>query len=177
MPYTPGQADASETDTQVKHTFPLSTFYHPLTLHWCLLLGVLKWEHILLTYSESSQKGMGVSHSVMSDSLRAHGLQPARLLCSWNSPGKHTGVGCHFLLQGVFLDPGIELASLTSPALAGRIFTLAPPGKPTMCLGCCKFSFLHKEQNLLSLGTRPPEICETAFNHLSYIYSQEEIRI
>ena len=26
-----------------------------------------------------------------------------RLLCPWNSPGKNTGVGCHFLLQGIFL--------------------------------------------------------------------------
>ena len=32
--------------------------------------------------------------------LRPHGLQFARPLCSWNSPGKNTGVGCHFLLQG-----------------------------------------------------------------------------
>ena len=27
----------------------------------------------------------------------------ARLLCPWDSPGKNTGVGCHFLLQGIFL--------------------------------------------------------------------------
>ena len=38
----------------------------------------------------------------MSDSLPPHGLQSARLLCSWNFPGKNTGVGCHFLLQGIF---------------------------------------------------------------------------
>ena len=43
-----------------------------------------------------------LSHSVMTDSLRPHGLQPARLLCPWDPPGKNTGVGCHFLLQGVF---------------------------------------------------------------------------
>ena len=30
------------------------------------------------------------------------GLWPVRLLCPWNVPGKNTGVGCHFLLQGVF---------------------------------------------------------------------------
>ena len=35
----------------------------------------------------------------MSDSLWLHGLQPTRLLCPWNFPGKNTGVGCHFLLQ------------------------------------------------------------------------------
>ena len=46
------------------------------------------------------------SHSVLSNSLRPHGLQPARLLCPWNSPGKNTGVGCHFLLQGIFPTQG-----------------------------------------------------------------------
>ena len=35
--------------------------------------------------------------------LQPHRLQPARLLCSWNSPGKNTGVGSHSLLQGIFL--------------------------------------------------------------------------
>ena len=33
------------------------------------------------------------------DSLQPHGLQPVRLLCPWDFPGKNTGVGCHFLLQ------------------------------------------------------------------------------
>ena len=40
----------------------------------------------------------GVSCSLVSRSLLAHGLQPARLLCPWSSPGRNTGVGCHFLL-------------------------------------------------------------------------------
>ena len=35
----------------------------------------------------------------MSDSVRPHRRQPTRLPCSWDSPGKNTGVGCHFLLQ------------------------------------------------------------------------------
>ena len=38
--------------------------------------------------------------SVVSNCLWRHGLQPARLLCPWNSLGKNIGVGCHFLLQG-----------------------------------------------------------------------------
>ena len=38
----------------------------------------------------------------MSDSLQSHGLWPARFLCPWDFPGKNTGVGCHFLLQGIF---------------------------------------------------------------------------
>ena len=49
---------------------------------------------------------MSVSHSVVSDSLQVHGLQPAKLLCPWNSPGKNTGVGSHSLLQGIFLTQG-----------------------------------------------------------------------
>ena len=35
-----------------------------------------------------------------------HGLQPTRVLCPWDSPGKNTGVGCHALLQGIFLTQG-----------------------------------------------------------------------
>ena len=31
---------------------------------------------------------------------------PPRLLCLWDSPGKNTGVGCHFLLQGIFPTQG-----------------------------------------------------------------------
>ena len=37
--------------------------------------------------------------SVISNSLWPHGPWPARLLCPWDSPGKNTGVGCHFLLH------------------------------------------------------------------------------
>ena len=37
--------------------------------------------------------------SVMSDSLESHRRQPTRLPQPWESPGKNTGVGCHFLLQ------------------------------------------------------------------------------
>ena len=35
----------------------------------------------------------------MSDSVRPHRWQPTRLPHTWDSPGKNTGVGCHFLLQ------------------------------------------------------------------------------
>ena len=51
--------------------------------------------------------------------LRPHGLQPARLLCPWDSPGKDPGVGD--------LEPGIEPASL---ALAGRSLPPRALGHP-----------------------------------------------
>ena len=43
--------------------------------------------------------------------LWPHRLYPARLLCPWDCPGNNTRVGCHFLLQGIFLtqesNPGL----------------------------------------------------------------------
>ena len=44
--------------------------------------------------------------SVVSSCLRPYGLQPARLLCSWDSPGKNTGVGSRALFQGIFPTQG-----------------------------------------------------------------------
>ena len=68
------------------------------------------------------------THTVKSNSLQSHGLQPNRLLCPWNSPGKNTGVGYHSLLQGIFLTLFIEPMSLVSPALASKFYTTVPPG-------------------------------------------------
>ena len=44
--------------------------------------------------------------SVMSNSVQPNVLQPARLLCPWDSPGKITRVGCHSLLQEIFMTQG-----------------------------------------------------------------------
>ena len=49
---------------------------------------------------------MACTWSVVSDFLGPRGLKPARLLCPWDFPGKNTGAGCHFLLQGVCLTQG-----------------------------------------------------------------------
>ena len=50
--------------------------------------------------------------------LQPRGLQPTRLLCPWDSPGKNIGVSCHFLLQGIFLTQGSILSLL--PLLHGQ---------------------------------------------------------
>ena len=47
--------------------------------------------------------------SVVSDSVQPHGLQPTRLLRPWDSPGKSTGVGCHFLLQCMKVESDSEV--------------------------------------------------------------------
>ena len=64
----------------------------------------------------------------MSDSVRPHRWQPTRLPCPWNSPGKNTGVGCHFLLQILKVKRERELTQscpiLSDPKDCGR------PGSP-----------------------------------------------
>ena len=44
--------------------------------------------------------------------VRPHRWQPTRLLHPWDSPGKNTGVGCHFLLQCMKVKSGSEVAQL-----------------------------------------------------------------
>ena len=46
----------------------------------------------------------------MSDSVRPHRRQPTRLHRPWDSPGKNTGVGCHFLLQCIKVKSENEVA-------------------------------------------------------------------
>ena len=61
-----------------------------------------------------------LSRSVMSDSFQPYGLWTASLLCPLDFSGKNTGVGCHFLLQGIFPT---QDSNPVSPALAGGFFT------------------------------------------------------
>ena len=63
--------------------------------------------------------------SVVSDSVRPHRQQPTRLRCPWDSPGKNTGVGCHFLLQCMKVKRESEVAQ--SPALSNPM-DLSLPG-------------------------------------------------
>ena len=73
-----------------------------------------------------------VSCSVVSDSAQPHGLCPTRLLCPWDSPGKNTGVGCHVLLQGIFLAQGLNPSLLH---WRWALYQLSPfYGKPILCL-------------------------------------------
>ena len=53
---------------------------------------------------------MLLSHLIVSDSVRPHRWQPTRLPCPWDSPGKKTGVGCHFLLQCMKVKSESEVA-------------------------------------------------------------------
>ena len=81
-------------------------------------------------FSRSTKLWKHSSRSVVSNYLGPHGLKPTRLLHPRNFPGKSTGVGCHFLLQGIFptqgSNPGLprcrQMLSLLSE----------PPGKSSV---------------------------------------------
>ena len=83
-------------------------------------LGQGMWKPTLLLLSTIS---LMFSHQIVSNSLWPHGLQPIRLLCPWDFPGKNTGVDSYFLLQGIFLTQGSNLLSCTG------FFTTVEPGK------------------------------------------------
>ena len=53
-----------------------------------------------------------IHSALICECLFTQGLQPARLLGPWDSPGKSTGVGFHFLLQGIFLTQGLNVSIL-----------------------------------------------------------------
>ena len=61
---------------------------------------------------------------VMSDTVQLHALEPPRLLCPWDSPGKNTGVGCCALLQGTFPIQGLNPCFFHLPVLVGGFFNL-----------------------------------------------------
>ena len=62
----------------------------------------------------------------MSDSVQPHRWQPTRLPHPWDSPGKNTGVGCHFLLQCVKVKSESQVARLC-PTLRDPM-DCSPPG-------------------------------------------------
>ena len=78
---------------------------------------------IFLSYKDTRSIRLCVlSHPVVSHSLRPHELYPTRLLCPWDFPGKNTGMGCHFLLQGTFPTQGSNLCLL--PLLPWQVDSL-----------------------------------------------------
>jgi len=62
---------------------------------------LLKYSWFICIHAKSLQ-----SHPTLCDPMDC--MQPTRLLCPWDTPGKNTGVGCHFLLQGIFLTKGLN---------------------------------------------------------------------
>ena len=97
------------------------------------------------------------SHSVLSDSSRPHGLQPTRLLCPWDFPGKSTGVGCHCLNQ-----PWVYMYSPS--------WTCLPPPSPSHPSGSSQCTSHEHPVSFIEPGLA---ICFTYDNiHASMLFSQ-----
>ena len=65
----------------------------------------------------------------------------ARLLCSWNFPGKNTRIGCHFLLQEIFATQGSNHHPLCLLLWKPNPWLLSHQGSPY-----CKIMFFQKQR-------------------------------
>ena len=96
---------------------------------------------------------------------RLYGLQPARLLCPWDSPGENAGVGCH--------APGIFLTQVLNPCLLCLLHWYVnslpgePPGTPQVPHICIN------TQDLLSFSDLSPSVWQRSLCKLAGIALQE----
>ena len=141
-----------------KHSFPIPTPCSPrwplnhfpspsVCLFWAFHINEIVWFVVLCDWLLSLSTVLSrftyvwcwFSCYVVSDSLQPHGLYPASLLCPWDFPGKNTGVGCHFLLQGIFPTEGSNLGLLHCRRI---LYQLSHQGSPSPCIahiGTCSF--------------------------------------
>ena len=104
----------------------------------------------------------------------SHGLQPTRFLHPWDFPGKNTGVGCHFLLQEIFLTQGLNPGLLHCRQ---TLYCLSLQGSPERFFFFLKFSlrlykvskakksmiiYVYINHQAKFIGTRP--ILQTSLN-------------
>ena len=93
----------------------------------------------------------------MSNSVRPHRRQPTRLPCAWDSPGKNTGVGCHFLLQCMKVKSESEVTQ-SCPTLHDPM-DCSPPGSSVCGIfqarvlewGAIAFSTFPRDPHLIHL--------------------------
>ena len=81
--------------------------------------------------------------------------KPARILCPWSSPGKNTGVGCHSLLQEIFLTQGSNLCLLLCRQI---LYFLSYQGSPK------KGHVLMGQRLLRDQVQRGPEVSPCIWN-------------
>ena len=122
---------------------------------WDSLIDALVWKSL----AKLSLRLLLFSRQVVSYSLWPHGLQPARLLCPRDFPGKNTGVGCHFLLQGIFLTLGRNLHPLHGQEDS---LPLSLQGSPKLALGGIIISFCI---TLFLLFTQHQLWSDSSFSH------------
>ena len=111
------------------------------------------------------QKAESESLSVVSDSLRLHGLQSARLLSRWNSPSKNTGVGCYALLQGIFPNQGQNPGLLHCRQILHHFSYMGSPTKELMLLNC------DAGEDCLRVPWTPRRLNQSVLKDINPVYS------
>ena len=99
-----------------------------------------------------------------------------RLLCPWDSPGKNTGVGSHFLLQGIFVTQGLNVSRVSctpvnylplshqgSPTTISVPFSSVTQSRPTLCdpMDCSTQGFPVHHQLLELAQTQGHQVGDT----------------
>ena len=102
----------------------------------------------------------------MSDSVHPHRQQPTRLPRPWDSPGKNTGVGCHFLLQCV------KVKSLSHVRLLATPWTAAYQGPPLMGFARQEYYPFHTTYENIHIKYK----LETG-NQLRFFYTSKEKKL
>ena len=120
---------------------------------WDVLEKLCSWVRV--------QFDVTLSHCSILDSFVTYGLQPTRLLSLWDFPGKNTGVGCHFLLQGIFPTQGLNPCLLCPLHWQANSLPLSHVGSP--CYMSYEAKFCPEETSrgfriVCTLGTitQPP---------------------
>ena len=94
------KSDSEVTQSCLTLSDPMDCSLPGSSIHGTFQARVLEWGTIAFS----------IVTSVVSDSVLPHRLQPTRLHRPWDSPGKNTGVGCHFLLQCMKVRSESEVA-------------------------------------------------------------------
>ena len=91
--------------------------------------------------------------------LWLHGLQPARLLCLWDFPGKNTGVGCHFLLQGIFPTQRSNLCLLLGRQIFYRWASWKAPKEIRATQKLPLIEYSKKQESAIKSGKKKTNVC------------------
>ena len=83
-------------------------------------------------------------------------VYPGRLLCPWDFSGKNTGVGCHFLPQGLFQTQGWNPRLLCLLHWQAGSLPPVPPGKPSFLDGSSSKESAIQQMPVRSLGQKDP---------------------
>ena len=168
------------SSSYMSFTLRLSTFVHAAAPAWAA--SCRRPPEILLTPEDPGE--MQSCHprrqvaSVMSDSVRPHGLQPTRLLCPWDSPGKNTGVGCHFLLQCMKVESESEVTQscltlrdpMDSSLPGSSIHGICQTSLPVLEWGAIGFSHAILQFSLiLQIKSVPPFRCIHGFSMYKHL--------